>query len=94
MRETERERINVAEEQQYSAARGSDRGPRLGRPPKPAETVRSERVVTFVTPTELEALQRLAERWNSSVSGTVYRFVIQTLEAESNNPKETTGRTS
>jgi len=94
MRETKHEGINVAEEQQYSAARASGRGPRLGRPPKPAETVRSERVVTFVTPTELEALQRLAERWNSSVSGTVYRLVIRTLEAESNNLKETTGRTS
>jgi hypothetical protein len=49
---------------------------------KPADTVRSERVVTFVTPAEFEALQDLAERWASSLSATVHRIVFRALEAE------------
>jgi hypothetical protein len=55
--------------------------------------VRSQRVVTFVTPAELEALERLSERWNTSLSGTVHRLVFRALEAATHETKEATGRT-
>jgi len=57
-------------------------GKRFGRPPKPVEFVRSERVVTFVTPNEHEVLLKLSKRFNTSVSSTIHRLVSQALDAE------------
>jgi hypothetical protein len=69
-------------------------GHRLGRPPRPAETVRSQRVVTFVTPAELEALERLSERWETSLSGTVHRLVYRALGAATRATDDAKERTS
>ena len=69
-------------------------GHRLGRPPRPAETVRSQRVVTFVTPAEFETLERLSERWNTSLSGTVHRLVSRALESATDTSQEARRRTS
>ena len=73
---------NVMSADRKTAAREGTTGRHLGRPPKPAELVRSERVVTFVTPNEYAALVRLSEQWETSVSGTIHRLMTMTLEAE------------
>jgi len=57
---------------------GSNR-PRLGRPPKPRDEVRSERVVSFVTPGELDALMGLADDRSQSVSSVVHRILASAL---------------
>lgn len=67
-------------------------GKRFGRPPKPAEFVRSERIVTFVTPNEHEVLLKLSERFSASVSSTVHRLVSQALKAESLKSTNLTGK--
>ncbi len=52
---------------------------RLGRPPKPRYQVRSERVVSFVTRAEFDALMDLADAGNESVSAVVHRIVRSAL---------------
>jgi hypothetical protein len=54
---------------------------RLGRPPSPPDTTRSERVVTFVTQKELAQLQILAESRNLPLSATVHQIIRDTLQA-------------
>jgi hypothetical protein len=56
--------------------------------------VRSQRVVTFVTPAELEALERLSEQWKTSLSGTVHRLVCRALESATDTSQEARRRTS
>jgi len=53
--------------------------PRFGRPPKPRDEVRSERVVSFVTPAELDALNELAEEREESLSALVHGILLSAL---------------
>jgi hypothetical protein len=53
---------------------------RLGRPPSPPETTRSERVVTFLTQSELEKLQQLAMDQNMALSATVHKLIAEQLK--------------
>ncbi len=48
---------------------------RLGRPRLNPETARSNRVVTFVTNSELAKLERIAEQERISLSAVVYRII-------------------
>jgi len=52
---------------------------RLGRPPKPRDEVRSERVVSFVTRYEFDALTDLADARDESVSALVHRILRSVL---------------
>jgi len=53
--------------------------PRLGRPPKPRDEARSERVVSFVTRGEFDALMELADVRGESVSAIVHRILRSAL---------------
>ena len=53
---------------------------KLGRPPSPPETTRSERVVTFLTQRELEQLQQLAMDQNMALSATVHQLIAEQLK--------------
>ena len=53
--------------------------PRLGRPPKPPDEVRSERVVSFLTPGELDALVELADIRGASISAVVHQILRSKL---------------
>jgi hypothetical protein len=53
---------------------------RFGRPPKPAETVRSERVVSFVTPVEFRQLEKISDRRGVSLSAVIHSMVVRSLE--------------
>lgn len=55
---------------------------RRGRPPSPAETTRSQRVVTFVTSAELSKLQYLAESRNQALSATVHQLIADKLQSQ------------
>jgi len=55
-------------------------GKRRGRPPSAPETVRSHRVVTFVTESELIQLQRLAEHRQLALSGAVHQIIVAELQ--------------
>ena len=58
---------------------------RFGRPPKPAGTVRSERVVSFFTPSELRGLEKISDRRGVSLSAVIHSLVTHSLE-ESDGP--------
>jgi len=60
---------------------GSTRS-RLGRPPKPHDKVRSERVVSFVTRGEFDALTELADIRGESLSAVVHRILRSALRKE------------
>ncbi|MGD8375724.1 MAG: hypothetical protein PVF68_06250 [Acidobacteriota bacterium] len=51
----------------------------MGRPPGPRERRRRNRVVTFVTDAELEALQRLSDRSGRSLSAEVHAILTGSL---------------
>jgi hypothetical protein len=53
--------------------------PRGGRPPAPKDRVRSHRIVTFVTPPQMEQLNKLAERRESSMSKLVHELLSESL---------------
>ncbi len=57
----------------------SDRGRRFGRPPLPRDKARSERVVSFVTPGEFQALKELADARGESVSAAVHLILSSAL---------------
>jgi len=60
---------------------------RLGRPPKPRDEVRSERIVSFVTRGEFDALMDLADARDESVSAVVHRILRSALAKQyRNNP--------
>jgi hypothetical protein len=60
---------------------------RLGRPPKPKNEARSERVVTFVTPDQLENLKGIATAEGSSISSVVHHMLASALtEDDSRSP--------
>ena len=56
--------------------------PRLGRPPKPRDEVRSERVVSFVTRGEFDALCELADNRGESISAVVHLILSSDLAEE------------
>ena len=62
---------------------GNQKSKALGRPPRPQDQVRSERVVTFLTFEECESLKRLSDAWGKSVSATCHRLVQKALISES-----------
>jgi len=56
--------------------------PRWGRPPLERRQVRSERIVTFLTPDERDTLVRYAENLGQSVSATVHELICDALKTE------------
>ena len=60
---------------------GSPRA-RLGRPPKPRDKVRSERVVSFVTRGEFDSLAEIADIRGESVSAVVHSILRSALTKE------------
>ena len=56
--------------------------PKLGRPPKPRDEVRSERVVSFVTRGEFDALCELANDRGESISAMVHLILSSALAEE------------
>ena len=61
--------------------------PRWGRPRNPPEEARSQRVVTFVTEDQLEALEKLAREEDRSRSAVVYRIITQHLSRSASASK-------
>jgi hypothetical protein len=66
----------------------TSRARRFGRPPKPTDTVRSERVVSFVTPAEYRQLQSISIRHDISVSAVIHSILSRSLENESGKPQK------
>jgi hypothetical protein len=62
-------------EEQQPGSRETPRRSKMGRPPLPREQARCERVVTFVTTTELEVLRRQADETGMSVSAVVHQLM-------------------
>ncbi len=63
-------------------ARGAEAGAaraRLGRPSVPREERRSNRVVTFLTDSELTTLQSVAAEDGSSLSAAIHRILAASL---------------
>jgi len=58
----------------------------LGRPRKPLDEVRSERVVSFVTRCEFDALAELADTRGTSVSAVVHQILRSNLVEEKPQP--------
>ncbi len=56
---------------------------RYGRPSVPYDQARSERVVTFLTPSEMTSLKRLADESAASLSATLHRLVVRELKVQS-----------
>jgi len=56
--------------------------PRWGRPPLEKGCVRSERIVTFLTPAERDTLVRCAEDLGQSVSATAHQLICDALKDE------------
>ena len=51
----------------------------------PASEVRSERVVTFLTPSEFDSLKRLADVSSTSLSATIHTLLVSSLKARVTN---------
>jgi hypothetical protein len=66
---------------------------RLGRPPGPAGTTRSRRVVTFVTDPEFERLRELADASGKSLSAILHDLVSLSLERSKRTSPEAAERT-
>ena len=58
------------------------RRPERGRPNRPLDKARSERVVTFVTKRDLETLQQTADDAERSLSAVVRRIIVQHLRSK------------
>jgi hypothetical protein len=54
-----------------------------GRPQDPVETVRSHRIVSYVTGAEIQTLQDIADREGQSLSAIVYEILISALGTSS-----------
>ena len=55
---------------------------RLGRPPKPRDKVRSERVVSFVTRDQLDSPLEIADTSGESVSAVIHLILSSALAEE------------
>ena len=71
--------------QKTTDERAAGRESRLGRPPLPRDRARSERVVSFVTPVELDTLRELADSRETSVSALIREWPL-TEDVEIPNP--------
>ena len=60
--------------------------PRLGRPPKPRDEVRSERVVSFVTRRDFDTLSELANQRGESISAVIHLILSSALVEEKLRP--------
>jgi hypothetical protein len=78
----EHERKNGVAKQKIPDERAAGRESRLGRPPLPRDRARSERVVSFVTPVELDTLRELADSRGTSVSALIHRILSSSLAEE------------
>ena len=56
--------------------------PKLGRPPKPRDELRSERVVSFVTRGEFDVLCELANDRGESISAVIHLILSSALAEE------------
>jgi hypothetical protein len=59
------------------AAKGRSR---RGRPPEPLETVRSHRVVSYLTSAEFRALSLVADREGKSLSAVVHEILMSVVD--------------
>ena len=59
---------------------------RLGRPPKPAGSARSERVVSFVTAGEFRQLEKISLNRGVSLSAVIHSMVVRSLENDAGLP--------
>ena len=57
---------------------------RFGRPPAPPETVRSHRLVTFVTDSELNEIRSIANELGESMSRVCHRLILNSLNPRLN----------
>jgi len=57
---------------------------RRGRPPLPADKVRSNRVVTFVTDPELALLKRISQNENDTLSSVCHRILTEYFSQNAN----------
>lgn len=57
---------------------------RRGRPPLPADIVRQQRIVTFVTAQEKAQLEALSEQQSRSLSAICHQFIAAALKADRN----------
>jgi len=57
------------------------RRPKLGRPRGAPESVRPNRVVTYVTNAELAKLERIADREGKPLSAVVHQILSRSLES-------------
>ncbi len=64
--------------------------PKRGRPPLPKAEVRSERIVTLLTPSQRRRLARLADSTGQTLSGIAHDLIAQGLEREENPRKKDT----
>lgn len=69
----------VTEKKESRSKQSGGRRRRMGRPPVSPESARSNRIVTFVTNSELSALEILADREDKSLSGVVHRILVRSL---------------
>jgi len=58
---------------------GDQQKPRLGRPPLPPGDTRCKRVVTFVTRSEMERLQKMCVENSSTLSSICHRILAEYL---------------
>ncbi len=61
--------------------------PKRGRPQLPKAEVRSERIVTLLTPSQRHRLTRLAESTGQTLSSVAHDLIAQGLEREENPRK-------
>ena len=58
--------------------------PNRGRPPLPKEEARSERIATFLTPSQRLRLAKLANATGQTLSSVAHALIVQGLEQEEN----------
>lgn len=64
-----------------------------GRPPLSPDLARTERVVTFLTPTERKKLAAFAAAKNQSISAASRALITQTLKRDAAEARQHTNRT-
>jgi hypothetical protein len=57
-----------------------ERRSRRGRPPGPPETVRSHRVVSYLTSAEFRALSLVADREGKSLSAVIHEILMSAVD--------------
>lgn len=57
-----------------------------GRPTEPLETVRSHRIVSYLTGSEFQALSRIADREGKSLSAVVHEILVSAVDLPKPEP--------